>query len=110
MCIEMRLVVVEIELDAKLVVELLQMDVGNCIGNDVILSDCKEWMQRIPRVKIQHCFREANKCADALARRGTLLSQDFLVFTSPPTDVALLISLDVVGTLYERVHSNVCFF
>nr|POE62317.1 putative ribonuclease h protein [Quercus suber] len=105
----MRLASVEIELDAKLVVELLQKDVGNSTGNDVILPNCKEWLKRIPRVKIQHCFREANKCADALARRGDLMYQDFPVFTSPPADVELLISLDTTGTLYECVRSNVCF-
>ncbi|KAK7850105.1 hypothetical protein CFP56_001656 [Quercus suber] len=105
----MRLAAVEIELDAKLVVELLQKDVGNSTGNDVILSDCKEWLKRIPRVKIRHCFREANKCANALARRGALLYQDFLVFTSPLANVELLINLDAAETFYERVRSNACF-
>ena len=35
-------------------------------------------------------YREANKCADALARRGALLSQDFVIFHCPPADLALL--------------------
>ena len=83
---------------------------GSLTGNDVILADCKECLKRIPRVKIQYCFREANKCADALARRDALLSQDFIVLSSPPVDVALLISLDAAGTMYERVCSNVCIF
>ena len=48
-------------------------------------------------VKIQHCYREANKCADALVRRGALLSQDFAIFLEPSTDVSLLLSLDVIG-------------
>ena len=48
-------------------------------------------------VKIQHCYREANKCANALARKGALLSQDFVIFLEPPADVSLLLSLDVIG-------------
>ena len=70
--------------------------------NDVIIADCKEGLRRLPRVRIQHCFREANKCADALTRRGVVSPQDFVNYQSPPTDVAMLTSLDVVGTLYER--------
>lgn len=36
----------------------------------------------------------------ALARRGALLSQDFVIFHSPPSDVAFLVGLDAVGTMY----------
>ena len=63
-------------------------------------------MKRIPRVGIQHCFSEANKCADALVRRG-VSPHDFVVFQFPPADVALLASLDAAGTLYERFCSVV---
>ena len=83
MCIDLRLATVEIELDTKLVVDLLQKDAGSLTGNDVILADCKECLKRILRVKIQHCFRKANKCANALPRIGTLLSQDFIVLSTP---------------------------
>ena len=34
--------------------------------------------------------------------QGALLSQDFSIFLDPPFDVAFLLSLDLVGTLYER--------
>ena len=83
MCIDLRLATMIIELDAKLVVDLLQKDAWSLTGNVVILVDCKECLRRIPRVKIQHCFRKANKCANALPRRGALLSQDFIVLSTP---------------------------
>ena len=105
LCIDLNLTNVVIELDAKIVVNLLLKEEGNTIDNDVIIVDCKEGLWRIPRVWVQHCFREANKCADALARRGTVSPQDFVIYQSPPTDVAMLASLDAVGTLYERNHS-----
>ena len=57
-------------------------------------------------VKIQHCYREANKCADALARRGAILSQDFVIFLEPPADVSLLLSLDVAGVAFDRSVSD----
>ena len=101
LCLELNLRAVIIELDAMLVVNLLRSTNHNPNGNNNLVADCREGMARIPRVKIQHCYREANKCADALARRGALLPCNFLVFDSPPTDVAFLPSLDDVGFLYE---------
>ena len=76
LCIELNLTNVLIELDVKLVVDLLLKGEAKAHGNDVL--------------RIQHCYREANKCADALARRGALLSQDFVIFHYPPADLALL--------------------
>ena len=52
-------------------------------------------------VRIQHCYREANKCADVLARRGALIDQDFTIFLEPPFDVVFLVRLDTAGTLYD---------
>ena len=70
LCIALKLPAVIIELDTKLIVDLLQKSDGhqNCI--DALVSDCTTEVGNIPRVQIKHCYREANKCADALARRG----------------------------------------
>ena len=106
LCIDLNLENVIIELDAKLLVDLLMKDERNSNSNEVIIVDCKEGLKRILRVKIQHCFREANKCADTLARSGAVSPHDFVVFQFPPANVTLLASLDAVGTLYERF----CFF
>ena len=100
LCLEVSSVI--IELDAKLFVDLLQNEDShqNCI--DALVSDCKSELRAIPMVQIQHCYREANKCADSLARRGALLSQDFVVFLDPPMEVSLLLSLDSAGVCYDR--------
>ena len=66
------------------------------------MADCKAGLQKILRTRVQHCYREANKCVDALARRGALLSHDFVIFHSPPIDVSLLPSLDAIKTMYEH--------
>ena len=102
LCISLKLPSVIFELDAKLIVDLLQKEEGhpNCIR--ALVSDCKTGLRDIPMVQIQHCYREANKCADALARRGALLPQDFVVFLDPPAEVSLLLSLDSAGVSYER--------
>ena len=54
---------------------------------------------------VQHCYREANKCADALAGREALLPQDFVIFQEPPTEVSFLLSLDSTDVLYDRFVS-----
>lgn len=108
--LSLNLCAMEIELDAKLDVDLLKKEGGNPNGNDVIVIDCREGLMNIPLAKIQHCYRKANKCIDALARRGALLSQDFVVFPEPPAYVALLISLDLVGTLYNCFTSCTLVF
>ena len=67
------------------------------------MSDCKTELGNIPRVQINHFYREANKCVDALDGRGVLLSQDFVLFLDPPAKVSLLLSLDSAGMAYDRV-------
>ena len=42
LCIDLNLTNVVIELDAKIVVNLLLKEEGNTIDNDVIIADCKE--------------------------------------------------------------------
>ena len=83
LCLELNLPAVIIELDAMLVVNLLRSTNHNPNGNNNLVADCREGLARIPKVKIQHCYREANKCVDALARRGALLPCNFLVLILP---------------------------
>lgn len=101
LCIALKFPAVIIELDAKLVVDLLHKKNRNRNGLDAILGDCRVGLRDIPVVKIQHCYREVNKCADALVRREALLPQDFVVFLDPLADVSLLLSLDVAGVAFD---------
>ena len=102
LCIALKLLAMIIELDAKLIVDPLQKSDGhrNCI--DALVSDCKTELENIPRVQINHCYCEVNKCANALARKGAMLSKDFVIFLDPPADVSLLLSLDSAGVAYDR--------
>ena len=69
LCIALKLPAVIIELDTKLIVDLLQKLDGhqNCIN--ALVSDYKTELGNIPRVQVKHCYHEVNKCANALARR-----------------------------------------
>ena len=50
-----------------------------------------------------HTFREGNRCTDALARPGSGLDEDFLVFDNPPSsDILYFVNTDAAGVLYNR--------
>lgn len=104
LCIALNVPAVEIELDAKVVADLVSSNSNILCCTDVIVSDCKEGLKKIPLVRIKHCFREANNCADALPHRGALLLHNFIIFLSPPPPphVVMLLALDVAGCLYDR--------
>ena len=102
LCISLKILALVIELDAKLVIDLSKKDMENLNGISVLVADCREGLKKIPLDRIQHYYREPNKCADALARRRVTLKQDFTIFMDPPSDVALLLNLDSAGTLYFR--------
>jgi len=56
MCLLLNLSAVEIELDAKLVVDLLKKDGDISNRNKNIVADCKEGLKQIPMVRIVHCY------------------------------------------------------
>ncbi|KAK9991878.1 hypothetical protein SO802_026863 [Lithocarpus litseifolius] len=105
LCIALKIPVVIIELDAQVVVDLLKKNASHPSGIGALVSDYKNGLKEISMVQIQHCYQEAKKCADTLARRGALLSQDFVIFLDPPTDVLFLLSLDVAGVYSDRFVS-----
>ena len=88
-------------------VHLLKKDVENPNGVGILVANCREGMKEIYLVRIQHCYRETNKCADALARKGATLTQDFIIFMEPPSDVAFLLNLDSAGMVYFRDVASV---
>ena len=61
-----------VELDAKALVEALtNPSYSNTIVSS-LFDDCKQLLSFFPQCRIQHAFREANMCADQLARIGLL--------------------------------------
>ena len=60
---------VEIELDAKIILDSLIQNNGLTGCSSPILNDCRALLSRMPHAKIKRCFRKANKCVDVLAKR-----------------------------------------
>lgn len=54
-------------------------------------------MSRIPQIHFSHCFHEANRCADALARMGGTQASNFVILACPPMDLVKLLDFDFHG-------------
>ena len=46
------------------------------------MDDYKKMASQIPKIHFKHCFREAIRCADKLARIGAHQDFDFILFNS----------------------------
>ena len=58
--------------------------------------------KQIPHVKIKHCYREANRCADNLARMGANQILDFILYDDPPGDLGVFVEADCNGASTAR--------
>ena len=69
-----------------------------------MLSDCRFLLDKLPQVRVIHAFREANKCADWLAKWGSSMREDFVVFDFPFTaELETLVAKDINGLYYSRL-------
>ena len=68
-----------------------------------ILDDCRLLVTRIPQIQFKHCFRQANRCADFLARMSSSLDIDFSALSSPPVDILNVFEDDCNGVFCSKV-------
>ena len=93
-----------VELDA-LSVHMINNDTSNLLI-EPLLSDCKSLYREIPNKQIQHVYREANQCADALARLGSSVISSFAIFVVLLPMVVSLLAFDEAGSFCNRLISN----
>jgi len=75
---------VEVEIDASAAVSLLSQATHTNGELSSFIDDCRNLMKSIPQVRLKHCFREANRCADALAKFEANMEDDFIVLNPLP--------------------------
>ena len=95
------------ELDAKVIVELLNGAECPNQSYSLLLNDCRSLIARLVQVRVGHVYREVNQCADFLAKRGCSMMENFVVFDFPPfADMYILIDSDKNGLYYYRHVAN----
>ena len=81
---------------------LMNNDTENLLM-EPLLTDCRNLLKDIPNKRVVHAFREANQCADALAKLGSQSLYSFAVFCNPPPVVESLLSFDKANMRCNRL-------
>ena len=77
-----------LELDSKVVLNWLTSSNLTYPTNILpLICDCRNLLEQEWEVHMHHVFREANECADTLAKRGTHLCKRMTVYSECPTFV-----------------------
>ena len=64
-------------------------------------------MANLTQVRIAHVFREANRRANFLAKKGCCMREDFVIFdVSPSDELSRLLVSDRNGLYYYRQVAN----
>ena len=99
LCCNLNIHCLEIEMDAKSIVDMLRdTDYANNIISP-ILDDCRQLLIRFHQVHINHCFWQAIQCADGLARMGYRMTTDFLIYDSLPLNILDVFEGDLNGCI-----------
>ena len=108
MAAQLVITLLEIEMDAKIVVDLVLSNSNSNKEYSPLLNDCRSLLYEFQQVKMQHAYCEVNKVADGLARKGCLQQADFVVFATPPSpNFNSLVMFDFNGPYSLRRSANV---
>ena len=90
-----------IEMDAELIVQLVSRPSMVNLMLEPLLSECRNLFQTFPSSSMAHVFREANGCADRLARMGAeLVVTNFLFLFEPSDMVGEMLASDKGGMVF----------
>ena len=69
-----------VELDAKVIMDLIKSNTNANRPYSLFLNDYKSLLGNFHQVRVENVFQEANKCVNTLAKRGCSLQEDFVDF------------------------------
>ena len=94
---------VNIELNADLLVHLLNNPSSHNLMLEPLLNDCRNLIKTFPSCTMAHIFREANRYADKLANIEATQAVNFLLLYEPPPVVVDLLAFDKVELFCIRM-------
>ena len=84
MCQNLQINALEIELDAKIIANLMNDSSNTNAVNSTMVADCRLLISQVPQVKVTHYYRETNHCVDGLARVGDKqLDANIMYYNAP---------------------------
>ena len=90
----------EVELDAKVIVEMLNNANSTNIKFSPLVFYYRSLIARFTQVRVAHVYREVNKCADFLAKKGCCMRENFVIFEVSPSDELDKLLVSDVNDLY----------
>ena len=96
-----------IELDAKVVIELVQSHSPFKAFYSSLLADCRSLLGRFQHYKVQNAFHEVNKVAEALAKLGCETQEHFVILENPPSnEISAFVYSDAIGENFCRLTAS----
>ena len=93
---------VEVELDAKAIVDMLANSQYSDNAISPLIEDCRYLVSQIPQVRIKHCYHEANRCDDKLARKGANQTLNLILYENLLVDLCEVVEADLNGVSLAR--------
>jgi ribonuclease HI len=106
LAIDLRILHLEIEMDSLVAVELVKSITTPNAFFSTIVTDCRSLMKRFEICSLKHIFREANGCADLLAKAGCDQTPDFISFPNALAYVLEALALDISNATRFRLISS----
>jgi len=91
----------EVELDAKVIVEMLNNAGSSNKKISPLLLNYRSPIASLTQVRVAHVFREVNRCADFLAKKGCYMWEDFVIFDASPFDELDKLVVSDINGLYS---------
>ena len=109
LCLQAHVQAIIIEMDAKTIVDAFSHQSNSNVIISSLMDDCKYLVTQIPQVRFRHVYREANRCADRLAKLGPSMDVDFAIFSCPLVDILPIFEPDCHGLFVRRLCSEPVF-
>ena len=103
LCVQAQVQALIVEMDAKALVDAFSNQSKTNTVNSSLMEDCRQLASQIPQVSFRHAYREANMCADQLAKLGASMENDFAVFPCPPVRIVPFVEADCRGQFVNRL-------
>ena len=94
-----------VQIDSKVVCDaIIGSEIGRILGWSIVREIRK--LLKLPwEVRVVNIFREANRCADELAKIGCHQGEDLIIYEQCPVSVGPLLLADTVGNSIPRLVS-----
>jgi ribonuclease HI len=96
---------IELNIDSIAVVRIVQTGMSHSTAGNVLVEQINKMMALDWEVEVRHTYREANKCADALANYGCMGSVENKIFDCCPEFIKDLFVADSLGITTPRIIS-----